>query len=50
MRSAHNLGQENVLFLVLYVCVFFCVFFFFFFFFEKEKRGMIFKSSDLYYP
>ena len=52
MRSAHNLGQENVLFLVLCVCV--CGVFFVCFFFgggvEKEKRGMIFKSSDLYYP
>ena len=51
MRSTHNLGQENVLFLVLCVCV--CVFFFFFvcfFLVEKEKRGMTFKSSDLYYP
>ena len=48
MRSAHNLGQENVLFLVLCVCV--RVFFLFCFLVEKVKRGMIFKSRDLYYP
>ena len=49
VRSTHNLGQENVSFLVLCVCVCVCVFFFFFLV-EKEKRGMTFKSSDLYYP
>ena len=48
MRSARNLGQEKCF--VFGFVLFFIVLFVVVFWLKREKKGMIFKSSDLYYP